>query len=181
MYIMTNLYIFVLSFIGFIYAFEHLTPSCSTCKFFIPNPSHPDLGLCEMFQDTVYNGNKRHRVKNFAVHCRNSEHLCGKAGHMYERKQATDDNQFQEKFTIHNNHNNHNNNHNYNHNDNNGSKQDSTYKCSRIKDLFFDDKTPATVQEELEKDMLDVLQKMRRHNTNRLYFTAKELYRFLRK
>jgi hypothetical protein len=44
----------------------------------------PELGLCNMFKDTVSNNGKVRLVKNLAIHCRNNENLCGKSGFLYE-------------------------------------------------------------------------------------------------
>jgi hypothetical protein len=60
------------------------TPQCSTCKHFIPDNEKPVFGLCNMFQDTVYFNNAKTLVRNLAIHCRNNENLCGKAGFLYE-------------------------------------------------------------------------------------------------
>jgi hypothetical protein len=70
----------ILSFIGTIYGFEQL---CSNCKFFIPHQYNSDLGLCNIFKEKSINNNL---IKNFAIHCRNNETLCGKSGFLYEEK-----------------------------------------------------------------------------------------------
>ena len=75
------LYLLLLSFISYIYSFE---PSCYSCKFYIPHKSNPDLGLCKVFRDYVNLNNKDVLVNNLALHCRNNENLCGKAGFLYE-------------------------------------------------------------------------------------------------
>jgi hypothetical protein len=59
--------------------------SCSTCKFFI-SKKNPDLGLCSIFQDRIYNNNTNRGalIHNFAIHCRNNENLCGESGFLHE-------------------------------------------------------------------------------------------------
>ena len=73
-------YLLIIVFFNLAYSFEN---SCLTCKFFIPR-SNLDLGLCGMFQDKIYNNNQGTLVNNFAVHCRNNQHLCGEPGFLYE-------------------------------------------------------------------------------------------------
>jgi hypothetical protein len=86
---MFNYFLFV-ALIGFLYAYE---PSCTTCKFFIPNLQKPELGLCKMFQDKIYVNNRARLVKNLALHCRSNENLCGKKGFLYQ--QINIDNRFE--------------------------------------------------------------------------------------
>jgi hypothetical protein len=82
-------YICLILLFNAIYA---LQPSCSTCKHFISNKMNNELGLCNMFPDTVYNGGKRTLIKNLAIHCRNDENLCGKKGYLYEPKFKNNEN-----------------------------------------------------------------------------------------
>jgi hypothetical protein len=74
-------YLLLFSLIGYVFSFE---PSCYSCKFYIPHKSNPDLGLCKVFRDYVNLNHKDVLVNNLAVHCRNNENLCGKAGFLYE-------------------------------------------------------------------------------------------------
>ena len=74
-------YLIVISFIMTVFSYS---PACMSCKHFIPNKNlNNDLGLCKMFQETIYN-NGYIRLYNFATHCRNDENLCGKSGFLYE-------------------------------------------------------------------------------------------------
>jgi len=58
------------------------TPSCLSCKHFGFQPNNPNLsmGICNMFKDKPHNT----FIPNYAVHCRNNEHLCGKSGYLYD-------------------------------------------------------------------------------------------------
>lgn len=154
MYQIHSSLIFLFALLTGLYAFENMVPSCSTCKFFIPNDKHPDLGLCEMFQDNIFCDGRRRRVKNFAVHCRNMESMCGKSGYLYEPKIGAEEADANKGA--------------------NGS--DNKIQQYRISNLFFDE-----TQEQLEREMLYILQKMRKHNTQRLYSTAKGIYNILKK
>ena len=140
-------YMLFISLISFLYAFE---PSCSTCKFFIPNLKKPELGLCSIFQDKIYVNNEERLVKNLALHCRSNENLCGKSGYVYEPINIS------EKFE------------NYEY----------------VKGLCcgeFIEKTDLQELEKIEKDLVYIFQKMRRHNTKRIYKTTKELYKIFKK
>ena len=74
-------YLLLLSYVCLVFSFE---PPCYSCKFYIPHKSNPDLGLCKVFRDYVNLNNKDVLVNNLALHCRNNENLCGKAGFLYE-------------------------------------------------------------------------------------------------
>jgi hypothetical protein len=138
-------YLLFISLISFIYAFE---PSCSTCKFFIPNLK-PELGLCSMFQDKIYVNDEERLVKNLALHCRSNDKLCGKSGFLYESININ------EKFE------------NYEYFNNLSSGE-------------FIDKNDLQELEEIERDLVDVFQKMRKHNTKRIYKTTRELYKLFK-
>ena len=142
---MFNYFLFI-TLISFIYAFE---PSCSSCKFFIPNSIKQELGLCSMFQDTIYINNQASLVKNLAVHCRSDENLCGNAGFLYE---STNNKQF-EKYVY----------------------------ARKIYGDEFIEETNLQELENIEKELISVFQKMRRHNTKRIYRTTKELYKLFKK
>lgn len=116
-----------LSILGLISSFS---PECSSCKHFIPDKVSPVLGLCNMFQDTVYHNNEKTLVKNLAIHCRNNEHLCGPNGYLYESKDVAD--QYEYIKTI----------------------------CSHE----YVDESDLDELEALEKEMVTIFQKMRRHN-----------------
>ena len=80
-------YLLLLSFIHHVFSYN---PSCYSCKFYIPHINNPDLGLCKIFRDNVNLNNKDVLVNNLAVHCRNNENLCGKAGFLYQSNDIDD-------------------------------------------------------------------------------------------
>ena len=127
---------------------KSLKPSCQTCKFFIPNKINDNLGQCTMFQDTVYDDKQQVTLqKNLAIHCRNDENLCGKSGYLYE---PIENHEYAKKFK------------NYQY----------------IKKLCGDDFVNETNLDELERierDLIDVFQKMRRHNLRAIYNTPKSI------
>ena len=88
-----------------------------------------------MFQDAVYHNNKQTLQKNLAIHCRKNENLCGESAFLHE---PIKNDEFDKKFEHY----------------------------EYIKKLCADDFVEATNLEELEKiekDLVDVFQKMRRH------------------
>ena len=146
-------YLLVLSLINLIYAFE---PSCTTCKFFVPHQTNPnpDLGLCKMFKDKIYSNKNDDEVliNNLAVHCRNNENLCGKSGFLYESINNKNDDPLE----------------NYEFYDN--------FCCGE-----FTDKKDLEELDKIEKELFDIFEKMRKHNTLRIYKTSKEIYKLFRK
>lgn len=92
------------------------------------------------------------KVYNLAIYCRNNEDLCGKSGSNYELK--IDDDKKIEEYKE----------------QENVYGSESSVKEDLKKEL-----------EEIEKDMLDIFQRMRKHNTKRIYKTAKDLYKLFKK
>lgn len=129
-----------------------LKPSCSTCKFFIPNNDKPELGLCNMFQDKVYNKENNILVNNLAIHCRRDEKLCGESGFLYESDKTAQSEHMENYEYIKN-------------------------VCSG--EFVEDD--DLTKLEQLEIDMVSVFQKMRRHNKKIIYNNAKNMYKLIKK
>ena len=67
---------------------NHYIPSCSTCKWFIPNINE-DYGKCKIFgEKQLFNKKKEEfilTVYNYAKHCRDNEGQCGKDAYFYEK------------------------------------------------------------------------------------------------
>lgn len=147
--------LYCLSLLGIVYG---LQPSCSTCKFYIPHARNPDLGLCKIFQDSVYINHKPVLVKNLAIYCRNDEHLCGRDGFLYEPMNT--------------------------HSENTTDVKPITYKNENIRNLCCSEfKGDGTLDEleQLEKDLIDIFQRMRKHNTMKIYKTSKSIYNLITK
>lgn len=124
------------------------TPSCSTCKFFIPNNKNHELGLCNMFQDRVYNKADNDLVKNLAIHCRKDENLCGESGFLYE----SDKNEVK----------NHIENYEY---------------IKSICSSEFVEEDDLKKLEQFELDLLNTFQQMRRHNKKIIYKNFNNMYK----
>jgi hypothetical protein len=135
----------ILSFIGIIYSFE---PSCTTCKFFIPHQSNPDLGLCNVFKEKSIDD--INLIKNFATHCRKDENLCGKSGFLYEKK---DEVLLDEKKEM-----------------------IENLCCGEVNEKYDIDEL-----EKLEKDIVEIYQRIRLHNTKKIYKTTRDLYKLFKK
>jgi hypothetical protein len=128
-------------------------PSCSSCKFFIPNGDKPDLGLCSMFQERINDSNL---VKNMAVHCRNDENQCGESGFLYESNKTNPTEKDSKKM------------------------ENYEYIKSVCSGEFVDD-DDLTKLEKLELEMVNAFQKMRRHNKKIIYKNVKNIYNLFKK
>jgi hypothetical protein len=144
-------YCLFLSLIIFVHAYDK---SCSNCKFFIPNKIKPELGLCNMFQDTIYHNAEEKLVKNLAIHCRGNENLCGKSGFLFDPidKEKTFDDRF-------------------------GNYEYIKSVCSNE----FVETSDLKELEKIEKDLVEVFQRMRRHNKKMIYKTPDQIYKLFKK
>jgi len=145
-------YLLIITILKLVVALE---PSCTTCKFYIPNNRlHNDLGLCSMFKTTSYHRNKEYILPNYAIHCRENENLCGKTGFLYESLPTSIDNTEEEQI-------------------NNELNELNQRCCGEVneKDEI----------EQLEKEFFEVFQKIKKHNTKQIYKTTKDLYKLFKK
>jgi hypothetical protein len=126
-------------------------PSCSSCKFFIPNNDKPDLGLCSMFQERVSNN----LMRNLAAHCRKDENQCGESGFLYESNTNPSDKEIEQ--------------------------MDNYEYIKTVCSGKFVDEDDLTKLEKLELDMVTTFQKMRRHNKQIIYKNVKNIYKLLKK
>ena len=152
-------YLLIFSVINFAYAFE-VIPSCASCKWFIPNnKGNPDLGLCKMFRYTYLHKGKEMIQHDFSTHCRSSENLCGKTGFLYEPIS--------------------------------GERQESMLEPKEVTDFVNDydelnnrccgEVNETDEIEQLEKDFFDIFQRIKKHNTKRIYSASKDLYKLFKK
>ena len=148
---MTIIYVLFM-LINSVYSFK---PSCSTCKFFIPNNDKPDLGLCNMFQDKLYNKDNSVLVKNMAAHCRRDENLCGESGFLHESNKTNENEQVERMETY-------------------------EYIKSVCSGEYVEE-DDLTKLEKLELDMVNTFQKMRRHNKKIIHRNLKNIYKLLKK
>ena len=141
------LYLLLLSFANFVFSYE---PSCASCKHFIPHINNkPGLGLCKMFKNTPYQDTNI-IIHDFAVHCRDNENLCGKAGFLYEPDEETIRKNYSDDYDELNNR-----------------------CCGEVNEK--------NEIEELERDFFELFQKIRKHNTKRIYNSTKDLYKLFKK
>jgi len=148
-------YYLFLSLICFVYAYQ---PSCINCKYFVPNKINPDLGLCNMFQDTIYHNDQKKLVKNLAIHCRGNENLCGKSGFLYEPIDTGKNNK----------------------NDIPNRFENYEYIKSVCSNEFVE-AADLKELESIEKDLVEVFQRMRRHNKKMIYKTPDQIYKLFNK
>lgn len=68
--------------INYVKCFETIKKSCFSCKFFIPNETNQDLGLCKLFEK-----NQEGKITyNLASYCCDNENMCGKNRTCYTPK-----------------------------------------------------------------------------------------------
>ena len=149
-------YLLILSFINLIIAFD--VPSCSSCKWFIPNnKGNPDLGLCKMFKYTyIHKGNEMIQ-HDFSAHCRSSENLCGKSGFLYEAIDDTNDT---------------------NKNDN---KNSILNDYDELSNRCCGEVNETDEIEQLEKEFFEIFQRIKKHNKKRIFTASKDLYKLFRR
>jgi hypothetical protein len=90
-------------------------------------------------------------LKNFASHCRNDDNLCGKSGFLYEPNIINE-----EIIDI--------------------SENLNNMCCGEV-----NEKIEIQEYENMEKELFDILQKIKKHNTRRIYKTSRDLYKLFKK
>jgi hypothetical protein len=143
--------IFFIILFSFAHSFE---PPCSLCKFYIPHNSNPDLSLCKLFGEKTIN--EETIIKNFASHCRNNENLCGSSGFLFEPYVFND-------TTIYN------------------KQADELY--NRLDNMCcgeVNEKLEIEEYDNMEKELFNILQKIKKHNVRRVYKTSRELYKLFK-
>lgn len=146
-------YLFLLTSIHFILSYN--VPSCTKCKWFkFPsNGLNPELGLCKMFKETYYDKEKETEIYNFAIHCRNNENLCGKSGLLYEENELKKDNETKEL--------------------------NNEYEV--LKNRCCGEVNETDEIEQLEREFLEIFQRIKKHNKKRIYDTTKKIYKLFKK
>jgi hypothetical protein len=145
----------LISIINYIIAYE-VVPSCVSCKSFIHNSKgNNNLGLCKIFKETYYNKGTEFVQYNFAEHCRKDEDLCGKYGYLYDSLNTTSVEVTYEK--------------------------DLNDHYEELKNRCCGEVNEKDEIEELEKDFLEIFQKIKRHNKKRIYTAGKDLYKLFRR
>lgn len=116
-------------------------PSCTTCKYFIPNTLNTNFGLCRLFQENIYdNNNNEYIVNNVALQCRNNPHFCGKEGKLYKPINT---------------------------------KYENYEYIRRVCNNEYEKDLEKI--EKIEKELVDIFQKMRKHNTKKIYKKTKDI------
>lgn len=168
-------YFFLIFYLSYSYAFE---PSCQTCKFFVPHKTNVDLSLCEVFKNRL---NNDEIVKNFASHCRSDENLCGKSAFLYESKYTIMDKKLKEVEQL---------------NELKRIEQEAketaqakeTTQAKEIEEQLdnmccgeVNEKFEIREYENMERELFDILQKLKKHNTKRIYKNSLELYKLFKR
>jgi len=158
-------FIIIITLLKFTLSFEPRcsSPPCSLCKYFIPNvKAFDDLGLCRMFKEVSTHKGKQYTLPNYAVHCRENENLCGKAGHLFEPKKTDETKKIGEIEKT-----------------DEPKETDETKKTEKTEKIDETEETDET--EELEREIFDMLQKIKRHNKKKIYNTTKDLYKLFKR
>jgi hypothetical protein len=111
-----------------------------------------------MFQDTIYHNDQKKLVKNLAIHCRGNENLCGKSGFLYEPIDTGKNNK----------------------NDIPNRFENYEYIKSVCSNEFVE-AADLKELESIEKDLVEVFQRMRRHNKKMIYKTPDQIYKLFNK
>lgn len=169
-------YLLLFSFVNIAVAYEI---SCVSCKWFIPKNN--DLGLCKMFKDTYFNSKKKENIiYNFAMHCKNDENLCGKSATFYQDKNDHDKNDHDESdYSIYeknklNDYNNYSDYDYYN-------EYDEYDEFDELKNRCCGEVNEKDELEQLDKELFDILQIIKKHNTKRIYAATKDLYKLFKR
>jgi hypothetical protein len=144
-------YILLLAAVNYSFSFN---PSCSSCKWFIPQKKdNNDYGLCGFYKNKydLLEGNIT--IYEFATHCRKNESMCGEKGYMYEPNDATYQETTNELKTQY--------------------EELSNRCCGEVNET--------TEIEQLEKEMFEIMQKIRKHNTKYIYKRSRDLYKLFKR
>jgi len=151
----------MLVFLTFIVTFNciiayNIVPTCASCKWFIPNSKgNNELGLCKMFKETYYYKGKEFVQQNYAAHCRSDEKLCGKLGYLHDSVNS-------DAVEI-------------------SYEKNLSDEFEELKNRCCGEVNEKDEIEQLEKDFLEIFQKIKRHNKKKIYETGKDLYKLFKR
>lgn len=124
---------------------------CMNCKFYLENKLNPKLSCCKMFKNITYEKGKEKIIYDYVDHCRKDENLCGKEGFLYEENILE-----KEKKII-----------------------DEKYEelnnrcCGEVNEQYE--------LEQLEREFLELFQKMKRYNSKKILKTTKDIYKLFKR
>lgn len=150
--------------LNYSYAFN---PPCTSCKWFIPNKkvnnnnnnndnnndSVNDYGLCGFYKHNYELRGNVVTIYEFAAHCRNKETMCGEKGYMYESND--------EKYVT------------------TTRELKNTYE--ELSNRCCGEVNETSEIEQLEREMFEVMQKIKKHNTRHIYKTTQDLYKLFKR
>jgi hypothetical protein len=156
-------FIVIIVLLQYIVAFE---PSCSSCKYFIPNvKTFNDLGLCKMFKDSITHKGKQIILPNYAIHCRQNENLCGISGFLYEPIDSIDENQLNEVNAD---------------DESKLFKNKIFFELEELNNKCCGEINEKDEIEELEKEFSEIYKKIQKHNKKNIYNKNKDLYKLFK-
>jgi len=129
-------------------------PSCNTCKFFIPHKKdNNDYGLCGVYKKNYNLLGNEVTIHEYAVHCRKNEALCGENGVMYEPNDKQ-----------------------------NMSIPDEIYdKYEELANQCCGEVNEKNEIEQLEREMFEVMLKIKKYNSKNIYRTTKDLFKLFKR
>jgi hypothetical protein len=158
---MQQLMFYLLLVMAFHYV-SSFNPTCSTCKWFIPSKNeNKEYGLCSFYKNKYNILGKDITSYEFATHCRNNESMCGQNGYIYEKRLDDDDKNMNDIDLFVN------------------SQLKSHY--DELKNRCCGEVNEKDELEQLEGEMFEVMQKIKKHNTRNIYKTTKDLYNLFRR
>lgn len=126
-------------------------PPCNTCKHYVSDVANPKLSLCNFYKNGIIH--KREYLINYADFCRNEESFCGKKGRFFKSNNLDD------------------------------SEEEIQMKIERLKNLCCGeiiDQQEIEEYEQIERDLLDIYQTIRKHNINKINKLSYEIYSILK-
>lgn len=148
--------LFVITVINYFHSFmvTAYNPSCTSCKWFIPHKKeNNDYGLCGFYKHTYPLLGSDITIYEFATHCRNNETMCGEKGYMYE---PTDESYIRISREL-------------------------KDKYEELENRCCGEVNETTELEQLEREMFEILQKIKKHNTRNIYRTTRDLYKLFKR
>jgi len=154
-------FFFILNLVNCIYAYNINTPSCNSCKHFLPNikgnnfDNFDNYGLCKVFKNHYNCNGHKVTIYDFAMHCRNNENQCGQKGYLYEH--------ISEKNDI----------------DSENTGEEIKKLINQYNDINNDLSGEINEKyeiEEMEKELLSIFQKLRKFNRKQLEKFGKSFY-----
>ncbi len=118
-----------------------------------------------MFKNKISNNGKSIIFPNYAEHCRNNEHLCGKAGFLYESKKIEEEKNVVNKEEV----------------VNDIFDTEIQNDFDELNNRCCGEVNEKDEIEQLEKEFFEVFQKIKKYNKKRVFQTTQDLYKLFKR